>query len=392
MMITGVTMPSTIADARWRALVSRDLTADGTFVYGVASTGVYCRPSCPSRRPRPAGVLYFSGPADAERAGYRACRRCRPQDPASPLVTKIQRARQWVDEHPGANPSLKRLARVAGTSPWHLQRSFTRLYGVSPREYAAARRVGKLKRELRSETRLAEVGYEAGFGSPSRLYDASGAALGMTPRAYREGGVDQEIRYGIVRTSIGYVLVARTARGVCRVAIGDNAEPLESSLTREFPRAAIARDDGALKHETDAIVSSVDSDQAQLSIPLDVLATAFQRRVWQALQRIPRGETRTYAEVAASIGAPRAARAVARACATNPVALVVPCHRVVPASGSTGGYRWGSERKAQILRSEGLSVTPSAQSVTSGPVIGDVDAHGRSQGVAEGIQVTDEHG
>src|SRR5262245_53723422 len=352
MMITSLPMPSTTTDARWFALVSRDLTADGTFVYGVASTGVYCRPSCPSRRPRPAGVTYFSGPSAAELAGYRACRRCRPQDAASPLVMKVQRARQWVDEHPGATPSLKRLARVAGTSPWHLQRSFTRLFGVSPREYAAARRIDKLKRELRSETRLAEVGYEAGFGSPSRLYEASDSALGMTPRDYREGGAGQEIRYGIVRTAVGCVLVARTARGVCRVAIGDKAEPLETALEREFPRAVISRDDQALKHETSAIVSGLESDQPQLSIPLDVRATTFQRRVWNALQRIPRGETRTYAEVAEAIGAPRAARAVARACATNPVALVIPCHRVVPATGGTGGYRWGNKRKAEILRAE----------------------------------------
>ena len=352
MIISARSMPSSTTDTRWRALVSRDLTADGAFVYGVTSTGIYCRPSCPSRRPRKGGVLYFSGPDEAERAGYRACRRCRPQDPASPLVTKVQRARQWVDEHPGATPSLKRLARVAGTSPWHLQRSFTRLFGVSPREYAAARRVGKLKRELRSETRLAEVGYEAGFGSPSRLYDAADGALGMTPRAYRQGGAHEDIRYGIVRAPIGFVLVARTARGVCRVSIGDRVEPLESALEREFPHAAIARDDGALKHEAAAIVTSLTSAQPQLSIPLDVLATAFQRRVWQALQRIPRGQTRTYGEVAASLGEPRAARAVARACATNPVALVIPCHRVVPASGGTGGYRWGAERKAQLLKAE----------------------------------------
>jgi AraC family transcriptional regulator of adaptative response/methylated-DNA-[protein]-cysteine methyltransferase len=352
MMITANPMPPTTTDLRWRALASRDLTADGTFVYGVTSTGVYCRPSCPSRKPRPGGVLYFSGPAEAERAGYRACRRCRPQDPASPLVMKVRRARQWVDEHPGATPSLKRLARVAGTSPWHLQRSFTRLYGVSPREYAAARRVGRLKRELRAETRLAEVGYEAGFGSPSRLYDASSAALGMTPAAYRNGGAEQEIRYGIVKTSIGLVLVARTARGVCRVSIGDRAEALESALAAEFPRAAIARDDRALKEETSAIVSGIQPDHLRLSIPLDVLATAFQWRVWNALRRIPRGETRTYADVATAIGAPGAARAVARACATNPVALLIPCHRVVPAAGGTGGYRWGAERKARLLEAE----------------------------------------
>jgi AraC family transcriptional regulator of adaptative response/methylated-DNA-[protein]-cysteine methyltransferase len=358
-MTTTLPMASPTTDARWRALVTRDLTADGTFVYGVASTGVYCRPSCPSRRPRPGGVLYFSGPADAERAGYRACRRCRPQDAASPLVTKVERARQWVDAHPGATPSLKRLARVAGTSPWHLQRSFTRLFGVSPREYAAARRVGKLKRELRSEMRLAEVGYEAGYGSPSRLYDESRGALGMTPGAYRKGGADQEITYGIVKTPVGFVLVARTTHGVCRVSIGDKPDALETALTHEFPRAAITRDDRALEHETSAVTAILQSDHPQLSISLDVRATAFQRRVWNALQRIPRGETRTYGEVAAAIGEPRAARAVARACATNPVALIVPCHRVVPASGGgTGGYRWGRERKEWILEAERPSAKP----------------------------------
>ena len=357
-MITALPMASTTTDARWRALASRDLTADGTFVYGVTSTGVYCRPSCPSRRPRPGGVLFFSGPADAERAGYRACRRCRPQDAASPLVTKVERARRWVDAHPGATPSLKQLARLAGTSPWHLQRSFTRLFGVSPREYAAAQRVGKLKRELRSETRLAEVGYEAGYGSPSRLYDESSGALGMTPGAYRKGGANQEIRYGIARTAIGVVLVARTARGVCRVSIGDKPDALESALTREFPLAAITRDDRALERETAAVTAILQSDHRQLPIPLDVLGTAFQRRVWNALQRIPPGQTRTYAEVAAAIGAPGAARAVARACASNPVALIIPCHRVVPATGGPGGYRWGPERKARILEAERPSAKP----------------------------------
>ena len=345
-------MASSASDARWRALISRDLMADGTFVYGVVSTGVYCRPSCPSRRPRQGGVLYFSGPSDAEGAGYRPCLRCRPQDAASPLVAKVERARRWVDEHPGATPTLKQLARLAGTSPWHLQRSFTRLFGVSPREYAAARRVGRLKHELRADTRLAEVGYEAGYGSPSRVYDASRSALGMTPATYRKGGASQEIRYGITKTSIGFVLVARTNRGVCRVAMGDEVEGLESALTREFPRAGIARDDRALTRELAAVTSILQSDQPPLSIPLDVMGTAFQRRVWRALQGIPRGETRTYAEVAASIGAPTAARAVARACATNPIALIIPCHRVVSASGATGGYRWGVERKAKILRSE----------------------------------------
>ena len=228
---------------------------------------------------------------------------------------------------------------------------------MSPREYAVARRVGKLKRELRSATRLAEVGYEAGYGSPSRLYDESKGTLGMTPGAYRKGGVDQEIRYGIAKTAIGFVLVARTARGVCRVSIGDQPEALESGLTREFPRAAATRDDRALADEMSAVLSILASDHPRLSIPLDVLATAFQRRVWNALQRIPRGETRTYAEVAASIGAPRAARAVARACATNPVALVIPCHRIVPAAGGTGGYRWGRDRKERLLDTERAAST-----------------------------------
>jgi AraC family transcriptional regulator of adaptative response/methylated-DNA-[protein]-cysteine methyltransferase len=348
-------MSSLTTDARWRALATRDLTADGTFVYGVASTRIYCRPSCPSRRPRPSGVTYFTLPADAERAGYRACRRCRPQDPASPLVMKVERARQWVDRHPGETPSLKRLARLAGTSPWHLQRSFTRLFGMSPREYAAARRVGRLKHELRSDTRLAEVVYEAGYGSPSRVYDESAGTLGMTPGVYRKGGAEQQIQYAIGRTAMGAVIVARTPRGVCHVGLGDRAAVLESGLAHEFPRATLSRDDRALEREVDLVMTLLQAGQPHLPVPLDVRATAFQRRVWNALRRIPSGETRTYSQVAADIGAPRAARAVARACATNPVAVIIPCHRVVPAAGGVGGYRWGPERKAKILKTERAS-------------------------------------
>ncbi len=268
---------------------------------------------------------------------------------------KVERARQWVDRHPGETPSLKRLARLAGTSPWHLQRSFTRLCGMSPREYAAARRVGRLKRELRSETRLAEVVYEAGYGSPSRVYDESAGTLGMTPGAYRKGGAEQQIQYGIGRAAMGTVMVARTLRGVCHVALGDRAAVLESGLAREFPRATLSRDDRALERELSLVMTLLQAGQPHLAVPLDVRATAFQRKVWNALRRIPSGETRTYSEVAADIDAPRAARAVARACATNPVALVIPCHRVVPAAGGVGGYRWGPERKAKILKAERAS-------------------------------------
>jgi AraC family transcriptional regulator, regulatory protein of adaptative response / methylated-DNA-[protein]-cysteine methyltransferase len=339
------------SSARWQSILSRDLAADGRFVYAVTTTGIYCRPTCPSRRPRPEHVLYFGSGQEASRAGYRACRRCRPDEPVSPAIARVERVRRWIETHGDDTPVLSKLSRIAGLSPWHLQRSFSRLYGVSPREYAAARRVERLKVALQSGAKSADAVYEAGYGSPSRAYEAAAGALGMTPRAYREGGDDSEIRYAIASSGVGRVLVASTLRGLCRVALGDNDAELTASLAREFPHAHVVRDDDGLERTMRVVIGMANGQRAR-DIPLDVRGTVFQQRVWKALRQIPRGTTKTYAEVAADIGRPSAARAVARACATNPLALVVPCHRVVPAAGGLGGYRWGTTRKARLLQQE----------------------------------------
>ena len=346
------TAQSFIADTRWQAVASRDLAADGGFVYAVTSTGIYCRPTCPSRRPRRNHVRFFPTSADAERAGFRACRRCRPEDALSPAVARVAKARLWLDAHPDQMPSLARLGRIAGLSPWHLQRSFRRLYGVSPREYAAARRVGRLKAALRRGSSSADAVYEAGYGSPSRVYDEASGALGMTPRAYRSGGAAERIRYATAETAVGRVLVASTDRGLCRVALGASDPALARELAAEFPHASIVRDDEGMRTAARLVVQHVAGDVSAIELPLDVKATLFQRRVWKALRQIPYGSTRTYSEVASGIGKPGAARAVAQACATNPLAVLVPCHRVVPAAGGTGGYRWGKERKARLIAAE----------------------------------------
>jgi AraC family transcriptional regulator, regulatory protein of adaptative response / methylated-DNA-[protein]-cysteine methyltransferase len=351
--VASVFVPPAQTD-RWKAVANRDVTADGRFVFAVTTTGIYCRPTCPSRRPRRENVRFFDAAADAERAGFRACLRCKPKDTVSPARARLEKARRWLDEHEDATPTLSILARVAGLSAWHLQRSFTRLYGVSPRDYAAARRVGRLKAALRSGASSTDAVYEAGYGSPSRAYAEVDRTLGMTPAAYRAGGADEQIRYGIADSGIGKVLVASTSRGLCRVALGDTAEALKQELEREFPRATLREDAKDMAPIARFVGQHLSGDGSALrALPVDLRGTAFQRRVWKALQRIPRGSTRTYSEIAAAIGQPTASRAVARACAANPLALIVPCHRVVPASGGTGGYRWGRERKARLLSAEG---------------------------------------
>jgi AraC family transcriptional regulator of adaptative response/methylated-DNA-[protein]-cysteine methyltransferase len=340
-----------LTSSRWQAILERDLSADGRFVYAVTTTGVYCRPTCPSRRPFRHNVLFFEAAGEAVRAGYRACRRCRPDEPVSPAVARVERARRWIDAHADGTPKLSTLAKVAGITPWHLQRSFTKLYGVSPREYAAARRVERLKTSLKSGAKSADAVYEAGYGSPSRVYEAAAGALGMSPRTYRSGGEAAEIRYAIGTSSLGRVLVASTPRGLCRVAIAETDDELWAILREEFPAAQVVRDDAGLNRMTKA-VTDLANGRAAREIPTDVRGTVFQQRVWKALRQIPAGSTRTYSEVARSIGRPSAVRAVARACASNPIALVVPCHRVVPAAGGVGGYRWGAQRKEQLLERE----------------------------------------
>jgi len=342
-------------DAAWAAVLRRAPEADGRFVYAVATTRVYCRPVCPSRRPRREHVSFFAGPAEAEAAGYRPCRRCRPdRGGPSAAAACVERAKAYLDAHLDETVTLERLGRAAYMSPFHLQRSFKRLLGVTPREYVRARRAERLKQRLRAGDTVSRATFEAGYGSGSRVYERAGEELGMTPASYRRGGAGETIRYAIVATTLGRLLVAATARGVCAVAFGESDAELEAELRHEFPRAVLERASDELGAWVAAVVALVEGEVARVDVPLDLRATAFQQRVWKALREIPPGETRTYGEVAKAIGAPGAARAVARACASNRVAVVVPCHRVVP-SGSgagVGGYRWGAERKRRLLERE----------------------------------------
>ena len=339
--------------ARWNAVASHNRDADGLFVYAVHSTGVYCRPSCPSRRPRRDRVSFYETTADARQAGFRACRRCHPDatDTADPWVDKIRRACVYLANVDG-HPSLATLAARLGGSPYHLQRNFKRIVGVTPREYADAIRLRKVKRRLREGEDVTGAMFDAGYGSSSRFYERAAPKLGMSPSTYRRGGAGMNIQYAIVDSPLGRLLVASTSRGVCAVAMGSSDAELERALAREYPAATIAIDNGALSAWTTAVLAHISGRQPRLDLPLDVQATAFQWQVWQTLAAIPYGETRTYGEVAAAIGRPRAVRAVARACATNPVALAIPCHRVVSADGSTGGYRWGAGRKKTLLQRE----------------------------------------
>jgi AraC family transcriptional regulator of adaptative response/methylated-DNA-[protein]-cysteine methyltransferase len=297
-------------------------------------------------------VTFFDTPADARRAGFRSCRRCRPDafDPADPWADRIRRACVYLAQVDG-HPSLAMLAKQTGGSPFHFQRNFKRLVGVTPREYAEAVRLRKVKLGLRT-TGVTSALFDAGYGSSSRFYERAVPKLGMSPTTYRRGGAGATIAFVVIESAVGRVLVAATSRGVCSVKIGSSGEELEAALRREYPAAAIDADGGSLAAWTAAIVEHLAGRRPALDLPLDVQATAFQWQVWQALSAIPYGETRTYAEVAEAIGRPRAARAVARACATNPVALAVPCHRVVPASGGPGGYRWGAARKRSLLALE----------------------------------------
>lgn len=334
----------------WAAVAARDGASDGAFVYAVRSTGIYCRPSCPSRRPRRDRVAFFALPAAAELAGFRACKRCAPRElrPADPAAGVVAAACAALAARLDQPPTLEQLGAAVGMSPHHLQRSFRRLVGVSPREYADALRVGELKGRLRAGAGVSDAIYGAGYGSPSRVYERADAQLGMPPAVYRGGGKGMQIGYTIVDSPLGRLLVAATPRGVCAVSLGDDDDHLERELRAEYPRAAITRDD-EIGAAVDPILAYLEGQTPSLDLPLDVRATAFQRQVWQALQAIPYGETRTYLQIAESLGNPRAVRAVGRACATNPVSLVVPCHRAVGSDGKLHGFRWGLGRKQALL-------------------------------------------
>jgi len=338
-------------DPRWQAVLARDARRDGAFVFGVTSTGVYCRPSCPSRRPRPERVRFFSRPDEAERAGFRACLRCRPRDASSrtKIVGSICQYLQQSTEQP---VTLAALGERFGMSPFHLQRVFKSVMGVSPRDYADTIRMKSFKSELRSGRSVTDAIYEAGFGSSSRLYERSAPQLGMTPATYRRGGKGVFIRYTTLDSPVGRMLLAATDHGVCSITFGDSDGSLTEGLRQEFPDATLRRGDAVLRRWVRALLQRLHGEQPLPQLPLDVQATAFQRRVWEHLQSIPYGATESYSKVASAIGQPTAARAVARACASNPVAVAIPCHRVVRGTGDFGGYRWGSGRKQALLELE----------------------------------------
>ncbi len=341
-------------DPRWAQVLARSADAEGRFVYAVRSTGVFCRPTCPSRRPRREQVRFFDGPAAAERAGFRACLRCRP-DGARPVTDgakAVARAASHLRAHADEPVALADLAALTGLSPSHFQRAFTAHTGVSPREFQAACRAERFRASLREGNDVTTATYDAGYGSPSRVSARKPTGPGLSPAAYRRRGQGAAIGYAVVPCSLGQLLVAATEAGVCAVKLGSADRPLVEELRREFPKAEIS-EAAPPAAWTRAVAGAANGAPAAVpGVPLDVQGTAFQWKVWKALQAIPAGETRTYAEVARAVGQPRAVRAVAGACARNPVALVVPCHRVVPASGGPGGYRWGANRKRAILDRE----------------------------------------
>lgn len=339
--------------ACWQAVLDRDTSSDGTFVYGVVSTGVFCRPSCPARRPLRENVQFFRNAEGAQRAGLRPCLRCRPLlDSAHPGAERIVRLCRFIERNRDTQVKLADLSRAAGISSFHLQRSFKGLLGITPREYLEARRMQALKEGLRQGRSVTDAMFEAGFGSSSRLYEKANGHLGMAPRAYQRGGGGTTIRYSFVETPLGMLVVAATGRGICAIEFGESRTRLRSRLQAQFAGATLIQDQGELRSAAGALRRHLDGGQRQLRLPLDIRATAFQQRVWKLLQAVPYGATVTYSDVARRLGQPAAARAVAAACAKNPVALAVPCHRVVRADGTPGGYRWGLKRKQILLSKE----------------------------------------
>lgn len=337
----------------WKAILARDRSFDGRFFFGVVTTGVYCRPSCPARRPLRRNVRFFGRPEEAEKAGLRPCLRCHPLSGASTVIPDLCR---YIEEHCQERLDLAALAARAGLSRFYLQRTFKAEVGLTPKQYLEAHRLGKLKEELRQAKDVTEAIYQAGFGSASRVYERADSSLGMTPKQYRQGGGGVTIRYAAGQSPLGIVMLGATQRGLCFLQFGESQEEVLEALRREYPAARLERmgdpPDDAFRLWNEAISEYLAGANRALDLPLDVEAPAFRMRVWKYLQTIPRGQVQSYGEVAAGIGRPSAVRAVARACASNPVALVIPCHRVVQKSGDSGGYRWGVERKRALLDRE----------------------------------------
>ncbi|MDO9314950.1 MAG: bifunctional DNA-binding transcriptional regulator/O6-methylguanine-DNA methyltransferase Ada [Burkholderiaceae bacterium] len=353
---TALRAQATLTDPRWAMIVARDASADGRFFYSVRTTGVYCRPSCASRSARPENVAFHATRADAEHAGYRPCKRCTPDQPPrthqqAELVAALCRHIESAEQQ----PTLNELADRAGLSPHHLHRVFKTVTGVTPKAYAQAHRAQRVRQELAHSGSVTEAILDAGYASSSRFYEASAQVLGMTPTAYRAGGAATEIRFAIGSCSLGAILVAQSALGVCAILIGDDPELLARDLQDRFPKADLIGGDADFEHLVAQVVGFVEAPAIGLDLPLDLRGTAFQQRVWQALREIPAGCTASYTDIAQRIGSPASVRAVAQACGANPLAVAIPCHRVVRLDGGLSGYRWGVERKRELLSREAIT-------------------------------------
>ncbi|MES1930792.1 adenosine deaminase [Salinisphaera dokdonensis CL-ES53] len=350
----GNTVDAATQAARWRAVVDDDAAADGSFVYAVRTTGIYCRPSCRSRLPRRKNVVFHASAEDAEQAGYRPCKRCRPSERsgAQADIARVVRACRLI-ETSETIPALDDIAAAAGVSAYHFQRLFKRATGLTPHQYARAWREGRLREALESGAPVTDALFAAGYSSSGHFSGNADRALGMPARAYRAGGADESIRFAVGECTLGSVLVAGTERGVCAITLGDTPEPLVEALQARFPHAELIGADTLFERHVAQVIGFVETPTAGLDLPLDIQGTVFQQRVWQALCAIPVGETASYAEIARRIDAPKAVRAVAGVCGANHLALAIPCHRVVRTDGSLSGYRWGVERKRAILAREG---------------------------------------
>ena len=340
-------------EARWQAVTSRDASADGTFVYAVKTTGVYCRPSCGARPPLRQNVRYFDTADDAEHAGFRACKRCKPKllGESDLVAEKVAAACRQIETGEAA-PTLAELARGAGMSPYHFHRLFKATTGVTPKAYADAHRSERVRAQLKNGASITKVVYDAGYGSSARFYDTAGHTLGMKPGQYRSGGRNLQIRYAVAPCSLGLVLAGATRKGLCAIFLGDDATSLHRDLRERFPNATLIEGDREFAKLLAKVAASIETPRKAASLPIDIIGTAFQQQVWAALRDIAPGETATYAQIAERIGKPKAVRAVGTACGANPIAVAVPCHRVVGSDGKLTGYRWGLDRKRALLDRE----------------------------------------
>ena len=365
MLELSTTMPNVMNNPElWNAVLARDASRDGSFVFAVRSTGIYCRPSCPARRPSREQVRFFPLPEAAEQAGFRACRRCHPRRARvnDPQLELVQRICHIIDEHDEEPVTLERLGSIEGVNAQHLQRTFKQLMGITPRQYAESRKLERFKTQVKKGSSVTTAMYAAGYGSSRALYEKSSAQLGMTPATYGRGGRGMRIVFTIADSPLGRLLVAATERGVCAVTLGDSDADLARALFAEYPEASIDSKDTSISPSLNLwlrqVLDSLNGQARRIDLPMDVQATAFQWRVWEELRRIPFGSTRSYQEIAKAIGKPNAIRAVARACASNRLALVIPCHRVIRENKELGGYRWGLERKRKLLSDESEVTRP----------------------------------